>query len=411
MKKKVFIPITLLAIVIALIFKFYGGESDDSSQASPSVPQISIDRKLQHRIDSFVQNAPRRGTLGIMFFDATARQEVYSYNADALMSPASCMKLLTSIATIRYFGRSAVHKNRLYTSGQMVGDTLVGNITLKVQFDPTFDRDSLYQLTEALQTRHIKRLKGKVILDMADYEGMDHEEHWTPGDLRSRYLSLPFSGGRKLRTEMLYALARIGIPVRSDDIVFGRLDYHRSTLVAELQSPVRFSIERALKNSSNIHAESMLYPLGYLVSRQGRFRQNGVEKMRQFVVHELHMNPATSCQIEDGCGLCPNDKLTPRLLVSLLNYAYQHKYIYNEVYDCLPLSGTDGTLYDRLRHAKVMGKIKAKTGTLTRDEGISSLSGYFTTPDNHLIIFSIINNQCPVMDGRWWQDHLLKAIL
>ena len=177
MKKKVFIPITLLVIVIALIFKFYGGESDDSSQASPSVPQISIDRKLQHRIDSFVQNAPHVGSLGIMFFDATARQEVYSYNADALMSPASCMKLLTSIATIRYFGRSAVHKNRLYTSGKMVGDTLVGNITLKVQFDPTFDRDSLYQLTEVLQTRHIKRLKGKVILDMADYEGMDHEEH------------------------------------------------------------------------------------------------------------------------------------------------------------------------------------------------------------------------------------------
>lgn len=409
--RKVFIPTILLLLIVALIFNTCGGKGDSPSSSEPKAPEVSIDARLQHRIDSFVQNAPRRGSLGIMFFDATAQKEVYSLNPDSLMSPASCMKLLTSIATLRYFGRSAVHKNRLYTSGKMVGDTLVGDITLKVQFDPTFNRDSLYQLTEALQTRHIKRLKGRVILDMADYDSMNHEEHWTPGDLRSFYLGLPFSGGRKLRTEVLYALARIGIPVRSDDIVYGRLDYHHSTLVAELQSPMRCSIEKALKNSSNIHAESMLYPLGYLISRQGSFRQNGVEKMRQFVAHELHMNPSTSCQIEDGCGLCPNDKLSPRLLVTLLNYAYHHKSIYQVVSEDLPLSGTDGTLYDRLRHAKVMGKIKAKTGTLTRDEGISSLSGYFTTPDNHLIIFSIICNQCPVMDGRWWQDHLLKSIL
>ena len=411
MKKKVFIPIILLTIIIALIFKSCGGESDDSSQDVANVPQINIDKKLQQRIDSFVCNTPHIGSLGLMVYDATAKQEVYSYNPDSLMSPASCMKLLTTIAAIKHFGRSAVHKNRLYTSGKMVGDTLVGNITLKVQFDPMFNRDSLYKLTDVLQTKHIKRLKGNVILDMADYEGMDHEEHWTPGDLRTRYLGLPFSGGRKLRNEMIYALARIGIPVRSENIIFGRLDYHASTLVAQINTPMHLSFEKALKNSSNINAESILYPLGYLVSRNGHFRENGVLKLRNFVAQELQMNPRTSCTIEDGCGLCPYDKLTPRLLVTLLEYASKHKYIYNEVYQDLPLAGTDGTLYDRMQHPRVKGKIKAKTGTLTREGGISSLAGYFTASDGHLIIFAIINNECPVMDGRWWQDNLLKRIM
>ncbi len=411
MKKKVFIPIILFTIIIALIFKTCGGESDDSSQDVANVPQINIDKKLQQRIDSFVSNTPHIGSLGLMVYDATAKQEVYSYNPDSLMSPASCMKLLTTIAAIKHFGRSAVHKNRLYTSGKMVGDTLVGNITLKVQFDPMFNRDSLYKLTDVLQTKHIKRLKGNVILDMADYEGMDHEEHWTPGDLRTRYLGLPFSGGRKLRNEMIYALARIGIPVRSENIIFGRLDYHASTLIAQINTPMQLSFEKALKNSSNINAESILYPLGYLVSRNGHFRENGVLKLRNFVAQELQMNPRTSCSIEDGCGLCPYDKLTPRLLVTLLEYASKHKYIYNEVYQDLPLAGTDGTLYDRMQHPRVKGKIKAKTGTLTREGGISSLAGYFTASDGHLIIFAIINNECPVMDGRWWQDNLLKRIM
>ena len=411
MKKKVFIPIILLAIIIALIFNTCGGESDDSYQDAPPAPQISIDKKLQQRIDSFVTKTPPIGSLGMMVYDATAKQEVYSYNADSKMSPASCMKLLTTIAAIRYLGRSAVHRNRLYTSGKMVGDTLVGNITLKVQFDPMFNRDSLYKLTEALQAKHIKRLKGNVVLDMADYDSMNHEEHWTPGDLRTPFLGLPFSGGRKLRNEMLYALARIGIPVRSENIVFGRLNYHASTQIAEITTPMRLSFEKALKNSSNVNAESILYPLGYLVSRQGHFRENGVVKLCHFVAHELKMNPLTSCTIEDGCGLCPYDKLSPKLLVTLLQYAYEHKYIYNEVYQHLPLAGTDGTLYDRMQHPRVKGKLKAKTGTLTREGGISSLAGYFTTSDGHLIIFSIINNNCPVMDGRWWQDNLLKRIM
>lgn len=409
--KKVFIPAALLTFIaiIALSVRTCRSGGDDSV----SVPEmhVTIDTALQARIDSFVATVPYVGRLGMMVYDVTARQEVYSYNADVKMSPASCMKLLTCVTVLKKFGKSAVHKTRLYTSGSMRGDTLVGDVTLKTQFDPLFIRDSLYKLVEALPARGIKKIEGRVVLDMADYESMSHEEHWTPGDLRTRYLGLPFAGSGKLRREMMYALAHVGIAVNSADIVCGRLNYARSQMVAEIHTPMHLSIEKAMKNSSNINAEAMLYPLGYTRSRQGNFRINGIGVLRDFVTQELHMPLDKSCDIDDGCGLCPDDKLTPRLLVNLLTYAYDHKYIFNEIYTDLPLSGTDGTLHDRLRKQNVVGRIKAKTGTLTKNGGISSLSGYYKADNGHMMIFSIINNDCPVLDGRWWQDKFLSKVV
>ena len=411
--KKVFIPAILLLIaitVIAFSFRACKSEGDDSVKKQ-SHPAVAIDSAMQMRIDSFVTAVPYVGKLGLMVYDITARQEIYSYNADVKMSPASCMKILTCVVALKKFGKSAVHKTRLYTTGKMVGDTLIGDIILKSQFDPMFVRDSLYKMTEVLQTKGIKNVKGRVVLDMADYDAMNHEEHWTPGDLRTRYLGLPFAGGVKMRKEMLYALMNAGITVNSKDIIYGRLNYAASKLVCEIRTPMRLSIEKAMKNSSNINAESLLYPLGYTKSSKGNFRNNGIEVLREFVTKELHMTLDKNCTIDDGCGLCPNDKLTPRLLVNLLTYVYDHRYIFDEIYTALPLSGTDGTLHDRLRKPNVKGRIKAKTGTLTKEGGISSLSGYYKADNGHMIVFSIINNECPVMDGRWWQDKFLTKIV
>ena len=378
-------------------------------QDSTSV-QVQIEHDLQHRVDSFVHAVPPVGELGLVVYDATAGKTVYSLNADTPMRPASCMKLLTCIASLRHFGRSADYHTRLYVTGLVVADTLRGNLVLKTQFDPAFNRDSLYRITDTLRVMGIKRIQGKVILDMADYEAMNHEEHWIIGDLRTRYLGLSFTGEQKIRREMLYALARLGIAVPQNDIIRGRVNLSASQKIGEIVTPMSYAIERALKNSSNINAESLLYPLGYIISRQGAFRSNGILALTRFVETELHL-PTTAYSIHDGCGLCPEDRLTPRLLARLLLYASQHKYIYKEVVSGLPLSGTDGTLHDRLRKPNVLGKVRAKTGTLTREGGISTLSGYFYSRQGHLIIFVIMNNNCPVMDGRWWQDKFLTKVL
>ena len=412
MKRVIPIVIIVSIIIVSALRACWSGDDDVSEDNNKAVVQIPIDKALQSRTDSFITAQKTVGTLGLMIYDITARRNIYTYHSDVAMRPASCMKLLTCVAAMSKFGTNYKYRTRLYTTGRVQGDTLSGDIILKTQFDPFFNRDSLRNILSALKDKGIKAVRGRVILDMAFTEPMDHEQHWTPGDLKVSRMGLIYHGYHKMRMETLYALQSVaGISVRKDSIRFGRLSPKTATMIGEITTPLHAPVEKALKNSSNINAESLLYPLGYTVSTKGNFRANGIKALREFVKGELGMEPAKVCNIEDGCGLCPDDRLSSELLIALLDYTYRQPHIYREVMACLPLSGTDGTLYDRLRKPNVLGKIKAKTGTLTREGGISTLSGYYTGNDGHLIAFAIMNNECPVLDGRWWQDRFCERVL
>lgn len=406
---KKYIPLFIIVtiIIVSALRNCMGRDDDCNNKVTTEKKQIPIDRNLQHRIDSFIANTQHVGSLGLMVYDLTAKQDIYRYNEKAMMRPASCLKILSCVTAIRKLGITYKYRTRIYTEGKMKNDTLVGNIILKTQFDPAFNRDSLYILLNAVKNEGIKAVKGRIIMDVAFTKAMDHEQHWTIGDLKVSRLGLLYRGYGRLKSETLYGLSNVtGIRMSPDSIVIGRLNPHKAKKIAEVTTPLHYAIEKALKNSSNINAESLLYPLGYTLNRKGNYRANGTIVLRNFIKNDLKINPDKVCNIEDGCGLCPDNRVTPELLVALLKYARVHKYIYDEVYEDLPLSGTDGTLHDRLMKPNVVGKIKAKTGTLTREGGISSLSGFFTGADGHMIAFSIINNECPVMDGRWWQDKL-----
>lgn len=410
--KRIIPVIIITSIIIVSALRTCWSGDDTVSNTDKGQTQIVIDKQLQQRIDSFISARPTVGSLGLAVYDLTAQQMIYAYHADVPMRPASCMKLLSCIASLRYVGPRYKYLTRLYTEGKVINDTLYGNIVLKTQFDPSFNRDSLYTLTKALQANNIKAVKGTVKLDMAFTQPMDHEQHWVMGDLKVNRMGIIYRGYDKMRTEMSYALqATTDIRVPKDSIKFGRLIPRKAEMIAQTVTPLRYPIEKALKNSSNINAESLMYLLGYTVNTGGNFRENGKMALKKFIKRELGMEPSKVCNIDDGCGLCPDDRMTPELLISLLNYTYKHQAMYRSVISGLPLSGTDGTLHDRMTKQCVSGKVKAKTGTLTREGGISTLAGYFTGKDGHRIAFAIMNNECPVMEGRLWQDKFCESIL
>lgn len=410
--KKLITLIIILAIGTFFAMRSCRQTFTEESKDPKADKAINIDKALKARTDSFIAAMPPVGSLGLILYDLNEKAPIYSYKEDTAMRPASCMKLLTCIAAMRLYGTNYKYRTRLFTTGKIVNDTLCGDIILKTQFDPFFNRDSLTTLLSYTKKAGIKAVKGRVILDMAFLAPMNHEIHWTMGDLKVRKLGLLYLGYKRFRTETLYALnSASGISVNKDSIVFGRMNPRKVQMIGEITTPIHFAIEKALKNSSNINAESLLYLLGYSTSTKGNYRTNGTRTLMRFIKQELHLDPAKHANIDDGCGLCPDDRLSPTLLCELLKYAYARPYIYREMELDLPLSGTDGTLYDRLRKPNVLGKIKAKTGTLTREAGISTLAGYYTGNDNHLVAFVIMNNECPVMDGRWWQDKFCERVL
>jgi D-alanyl-D-alanine carboxypeptidase/D-alanyl-D-alanine-endopeptidase (penicillin-binding protein 4) len=90
--------------------------------------------------------------------------------------------------------------------------------------------------------------------------------------------------------------------------------------------------------------------------------------------------------LHDGSGLSRLNLVTPESSVGLLRALAKTSsgQIFKE---SLPLAGRDGTLGDRLR--TLTDRVSAKTGSLTYD---ASLSGYLTSSDGQVFLFSIMCN-------------------
>lgn len=409
----------LLLFAVIIFFRCGGREKAASLLSSCEKPQVAdsvktvvvdIDKSLVYRLDSFVTNRRCIGTLGVCVWDETAGKLVYEYNADSLMSPASNMKMLTCVTALRRLGPNYRFRSGIYMNGGVDKDTLRGDIGLKFDHDPWFTTDSLSHLVSALTKTGVKAVKGKVYVDAAITEPIQHEEHWTMGDLKLRKFGVLHRGDRRLVNEIKYALRSKGILLKDSQIVEKSLPEGMNR-VGEITTPLLSPMMRALLNSSNESAESLYYPLAGVFLKDQDFRSAGNTVVRRFIKKELHVNPDSVAVIHDGCGLCIHDKVTPRLLVRLFHYSYAHKYIYNVLRTYLPISGETGTLHHRMTKPAVKGRIQAKTGTLTRENGLTSLAGYAHTKSGHILTFAIIQNGLPVADARLWQDKMCAEMV
>lgn len=415
-KKKISLWLLLFAVII---FFSCGGprmvsnvmkSMNNKKSVKHVVRDISVDRSLVQRLDSFVANTRRAGTLGVYVWDATAGKEVYAFKADSLMRPASNMKMLTCIAALRILGPNFKYRSGVYTSGKLVGDTLRGNIAFKFNYDPWFTPDSLMRMTDVLRAKGIKAVKGNIIVDIKIQDPMQHEQHWTPGDLKTRKLGILYRGKRRVLSELKYALRAKGVNFKESQLVESQLPKGMKK-IGEITTPITDPIMRALLNSSNENAECLSYTMSGNFPQGQDFRVTGNDALKRFVKREMKINPDKVAVIHDGSGLCVHDRITPRFLVSLLRYAYSHKYINNVLLTYLPVSGEVGTLHRRMWRPELKGRIQAKTGTLTREDGITSLSGYVKGNNGHQLLFAIIQNEVPVADARLWQDRFCSEFV
>ncbi|HUF31329.1 MAG TPA: D-alanyl-D-alanine carboxypeptidase/D-alanyl-D-alanine-endopeptidase [Gemmatimonadaceae bacterium] len=108
--------------------------------------------------------------------------------------------------------------------------------------------------------------------------------------------------------------------------------------------------------------------------------------------------------VRDGSGLSRHDYLSPRAIVQLLDVMRRHEH-FQLFYDALPIAGVDGTISNRMRDTPAQGNLRAKTGTLDKAR---ALSGYVTTADGRLLLFSALANNytAPLSDVTQVQDRI-----
>ena len=102
--------------------------------------------------------------------------------------------------------------------------------------------------------------------------------------------------------------------------------------------------------------------------------------------------PANEAVIRDGSGLSRYDYITPRTIVRIFD-AMRGSPNFQVYYDALPIAGVDGTIRNRMKGTPAENNVHAKTGSVALSR---SLSGYVTTADGHMLIFSFLSNNWTV---------------
>lgn len=96
--------------------------------------------------------------------------------------------------------------------------------------------------------------------------------------------------------------------------------------------------------------------------------------------------------VRDGSGLSRHDVITPETIIRVLD-AMRRAPTFALFRDALPVAGVDGTIANRMKGTAAQGNVRAKTGTL---DMVRSLSGYVTTADGRLLLFSVLANNWTV---------------
>jgi serine-type D-Ala-D-Ala carboxypeptidase/endopeptidase (penicillin-binding protein 4) len=161
------------------------------------------------------------------------------------------------------------------------------------------------------------------------------------------------------------------------------------TLNTSTSLPMSEIIKMVNKRSQNLYAEQILKTLGKELGGVGSVSR-AVEIEKKFL-SGIGMDP-DKLMIVDGSGLSRLDLVTPMQAITLLSYMYRHKY-WKEFYNSLPIAGVDGTLENRMKNSKATNNVHAKTGYINY---VRSLSGYVTTKDGEMFVFTMMANHYTV---------------
>jgi len=162
------------------------------------------------------------------------------------------------------------------------------------------------------------------------------------------------------------------------------------------------------KRSDNLCAEMTLYSLAASFNNYPVTAPEGVIVIDSLL--SLCGVEENNYVIADGSGVSRYNLLSAEQILSVLKYMYTNdSYLFNIYYKSLPIAGVDGTLAKRMNGNNAEGKVRAKTGTL---RGISCLSGYTTAKNNHLIAFSILEQNFveQTIYARFIQDLICELL-
>ena len=172
------------------------------------------------------------------------------------------------------------------------------------------------------------------------------------------------------------------------------------------ETPLVAAIAVANKRSQGFYSEQILKTLGAEKRGLGSWA-NGLAEVAEFL-GSLGLDPA-DYQLADGSGRARENRTSARAYGEFLEALATKWDKFGTFEKTMAVSGEpDGTLRSRLEGAATLGKVVAKTGTIS---GVSTLCGYVIARSGQRYVFSIlINGGVSEKRGHAWQDRFLTEL-
>lgn len=346
-----------------------------------------------------------RTQLGLYVYDLTDDRPLFSRGHQQRLRPASTMKLVTAITALDCLGTDYLFATTLYADNNATQDSVLrGHLYVRAGFDPLFDKADLQSFVDSLTKQGVHSIRGDLVLDLHCKDRLPAGWGWCWDDDNPPLTPLLIDGRDRFAEEFTALLRQNGIDftgqIREGSASKSAREICRRThTMDQILLPM-------LKESNNLMAESMFYQIAAYKKATGAGRREAAA-VEGSLLGRLGL-AATDYQVADGSGLSLYNYLTPECLVALLRHAYRTPAIYRHLLPALPVAATDGTLRKRMHGTPAAGNVRAKTGTV---EGVSTLAGYATTAEGHLLAFAIMNQgQARNATARHFQDRVCEAL-
>jgi serine-type D-Ala-D-Ala carboxypeptidase/endopeptidase (penicillin-binding protein 4) len=442
--------------------------------------QVQLRPLLSPEVAAITAQPPRGGHLGLLVRDLETGQVVEALRPDELFTPASTTKLVSMAARLSQGGPAGWLSTDVTAPATEVSRRAanLSFITLRGGGDPSLSitgSNSLRALARQLAARGVKsvgevRLVGSI--DAATWPALplgtpvvpirlQEYPGWSlsPSNYQAQVLR---AFGRQLRA----AGIRVGVP----DGQFGRLSAQAAAqalspktqpvqtqpvsaasavqapsaattaalpeqgLATVHSAPFSTLLTQTLKPSDNVWAEQLAAGLGTAAGRPAS-HASMIASLRRFL-SDSGVNTAP-LKLHDASGLSPDNRLSPRALVTLLRRMYEVPTLgaadlaarnplqpaqafaerKNLFIEALPRGGTGqanaearfmgGTLAGRFTGSGL--DVRAKTGTLP---GVACLAGYVRGASGHTLAFAVMLDQSPgsTVRLRNYVDQLVRVV-
>ena len=371
---------------------------------------------------------------GIYVYDASRGKTVFSAGTAVPFTPASTLKLLTTVSALETLGADHTFTTKVVSAGSG-SIVLVGGGDPLLATKPAANAEFPTRATlQSLAASTAKALKAQGVAgvslgyDASLFTGPAANANWEanylPEGIAARTSALWVNEGRlspgmakradspaqAAATAFAKLLAGYGIKVAAT--VRAATAPAAAKPIAQVASPTLGQIvEYVNLHSDNDGAEVLLRHVGLATNNGGSYA-GGVKGLRATLTKlGLDVSKAT---IYDGSGLTRANKVPLELLAGAVRVAASEDHPeLRHLLTGLPVAGFSGSLEDRFAAPGTStgtGLVRAKTGTLT---GVHSLAGLARDRTGTLLVFAIASDSVPVpktLDARAALDRAAAAL-